>query len=96
VDVLFKSVVEAAGKRCVAGLLTGMGRDGADGLLRLKQAGAMTLAQDEASCVVYGMPKAAAELGAVNRVVSLDAFPDAIMEALESGEPARAATSPTA
>jgi two-component system, chemotaxis family, protein-glutamate methylesterase/glutaminase len=89
VDVLFKSATEASGKRCVAGLLTGMGRDGADGLLRLKGVGAMTLAQNEASGVVYGMPKAAVELGAVNRVVSLEEFPAAIVEALQN-EPARA------
>jgi two-component system chemotaxis response regulator CheB len=83
VDVLFKSAAEASGKRCVAGVLTGMGRDGADGLLRLRSTGAMTLAQDEASCVVYGMPKAAFEAGAVQRVVSLDAFPAAILDALQ-------------
>jgi two-component system chemotaxis response regulator CheB len=90
VDVLFKSSVESAGKRCLAGILTGMGRDGADGMLRLKNAGAMTLGQDEASCVVYGMPKAAFEAGAVNRVVSLEEFPAAILESLQV-EPARAA-----
>jgi two-component system chemotaxis response regulator CheB len=85
VDILFKSAVEAAGAHCVAGLLTGMGRDGADGMLKLKEAGAFTLAQDEESCVVYGMPKAAAELGAVRRVVSLANFPAALLGAVSGG-----------
>lgn len=73
VDVLFDSAVHAgAAPFAVAGVLTGMGRDGADGLLKLKKAGAHTFAQDEASCVVYGMPRACAEIGAAERIVSLD------------------------
>lgn len=73
VDLLFRSVVETgSGGHCVAGLLTGMGRDGADGLLRLRENGAVTFAQDEASCVVYGMPRAAAEAGAAQTVLPLD------------------------
>jgi two-component system chemotaxis response regulator CheB len=67
VDVLFESVARAAGAAAVGVLLTGMGRDGAKGLLAMRRAGARTLGQDEASSVVYGMPKAAVELGAVER-----------------------------
>jgi two-component system chemotaxis response regulator CheB len=65
IDVCFESVAEHAGRGAVAVLLTGMGRDGAAGLLRIKQAGGRVLAQDEASSIVYGMPRAALELGAV-------------------------------
>jgi two-component system, chemotaxis family, protein-glutamate methylesterase/glutaminase len=72
VDVLFQSVVEARLSNVVAVLLTGMGSDGAQGLLRLRQAGAWTIAQDEATCVVYGMPKVAAELGAAQQVLPLE------------------------
>lgn len=67
VDVLFESVAAAVGKKAVGAILTGMGRDGAKGLLSMRQAGGRTLGQDEATCVVYGMPKAAFELGAVER-----------------------------
>lgn len=67
VDVLFGSVATAVGKKAVGAILTGMGRDGAKGLLSMREAGARTLGQDEATCVVYGMPKAAFELGAVER-----------------------------
>jgi two-component system chemotaxis response regulator CheB len=73
VDLLFKSAVDCgAAPHAIAGLLTGMGRDGAEGLLRLKEKGAATFAQDEASCVVYGMPKAAWENGAAQRQLPLD------------------------
>ncbi len=71
VDVLFGSAAEIYGRRCVGVILTGMGRDGAAGLKQLRDIGAHTLGQDEATCVVYGMPKAAFELGAVERQVSL-------------------------
>ena len=67
VDVLFDSVAAAVGKKAVGAILTGMGRDGAKGLLNIRQAGGRTLGQDEATCVVYGMPRAAFELGAVER-----------------------------
>ncbi|GAM96592.1 glutamate methylesterase CheB [alpha proteobacterium U9-1i] len=71
VDELFGSVAQAARDKAVGVLLTGMGRDGAQGLLQMRQAGARTIGQDEASCVVYGMPKVAHEIGAVERQMSL-------------------------
>jgi two-component system chemotaxis response regulator CheB len=71
VDVLFTSVADVAGSGAVGVLLTGMGKDGAQGLLKMRNAGAHTIAQDEASCVVYGMPREAAELGAAARVLPL-------------------------
>jgi two-component system, chemotaxis family, protein-glutamate methylesterase/glutaminase len=71
VDVLFKSVAQVAAHNALGVLLTGMGDDGARGLLALKQAGAHTIAQDEASCVVYGMPRAAVQLGAASEVLPL-------------------------
>ena len=79
VDVMFDSVVRL--KRPMTGvILTGMGRDGARGLLAMRQAGGRTLGQDEASCVVYGMPKAAFELGAVERQLPLHRLAPAILE----------------
>lgn len=72
VDVLFESVAREHGPRALGCLLTGMGRDGALGLLALRQAGAMTIAQDEATSTVYGMPREAALLGAASRVLPLD------------------------
>jgi two-component system chemotaxis response regulator CheB len=71
VDVLFDSAAAIMGRAAVGVLLTGMGRDGAAGLLRMSQAGAWTIAQDQASCVVYGMPREAALLGAAREVVPL-------------------------
>ncbi|MDQ2842080.1 MAG: chemotaxis response regulator protein-glutamate methylesterase [Acidobacteriota bacterium] len=71
VDIMFSSVAEVAGSHAVAAILTGMGADGAQGMLRMKRAGAKTIAQDEASCVVFGMPREAIRVGAVDRVVSL-------------------------
>ncbi|MBT2300471.1 chemotaxis response regulator protein-glutamate methylesterase [Variovorax paradoxus] len=72
IDVLFDSVAKHAGKNAIGMILTGMGKDGAEGLLRMKRAGAHTLAQDEASCVVYGMPREAVALGAVDEVSPLN------------------------
>lgn len=69
VDVLFESVAREHGNHTAACLLTGMGRDGASGLLALRRSGSLTLAQDEASCVVYGMPREAVQLGAAERVM---------------------------
>lgn len=71
VDVLFESVARELGAATVACLLTGMGRDGALGLLELRNAGAVTIGQDEATSVVYGMPREAAQLGAVQHVAAL-------------------------
>lgn len=75
VEVLFQSVAEYAGRNAVGVILTGMGRDGAGGLLNMREAGAYTIAQDERSCVVYGMPKEAIELGAVMKTAPLDQIP---------------------
>ena len=71
VDVLFKSVADYAGKNAVGIILTGMGADGADGLLQMRQAGARTVAQDEKSCVVFGMPKEAIKRDAAEKIVPL-------------------------
>ena len=79
VQVLFDSVAQVAGADAVGVLLTGMGSDGAEGLLRMRQAGAHTIAQDEQSCVVYGMPKAAVDLGAAERVTPLDLVSQTIL-----------------
>ncbi len=71
VDVLFDSAADLVGRNAIGVILTGMGKDGAGGLLRMRQAGARTFGQDEASCVVYGMPREAALLGAVEEVGNL-------------------------
>ena len=83
VDVLFYSAASSAGKNAVGVILTGMGADGAKGLLAMKQKGAYTLAQDEASCVVFGMPKEAIRLNAVDEIAALDRMPAAILGALQ-------------
>ena len=85
VDVMFSSVAEAAGSNAVGVILTGMGSDGALGMKKMKSADASTIAQDEASCVVFGMPKEAIRLGAVDRVVALPLVAQAIRSALASG-----------
>jgi two-component system, chemotaxis family, protein-glutamate methylesterase/glutaminase len=79
VDVLFKTVAMHAGANALGIILTGMGADGARGLLTMKQAGAYTMAQDEASCVVFGMPKEAIRLNAVDSVVPLDKIAQAAL-----------------
>jgi len=79
VDVLFRSVAHAAGANALGIILTGMGKDGAAGLLEMRRAGARTLGQDEASCVVYGMPRAAQETGAVERELPLARIPQEIL-----------------
>ncbi len=80
VDVLFTSVAEIYGRRSVGVILTGMGRDGAQGLKLMRDAGASTIGQDESSCVVYGMPRVAFEAGAVERQVSLSAICAAVLD----------------
>jgi two-component system chemotaxis response regulator CheB len=75
VDVLFHSVADEYGPQAIAVLMTGMGDDGAEGLGAVKRAGGMTIAQNEESCVVFGMPKAAIERGYATRVVALDVLP---------------------
>jgi two-component system, chemotaxis family, protein-glutamate methylesterase/glutaminase len=72
VDVLFESLAKEAGREALGVILTGMGADGASGMLAMKQAGARTIAQDEASCVVFGMPREAIRMGAVDEVLPLD------------------------
>lgn len=71
VDVLFHSVAKALGARAFGAILTGMGRDGAEGLLAMRKAGAATVGQTESSCLIYGMPKAAFEIGATQKQVPL-------------------------
>lgn len=83
VEVLFKSVAKVAGRNAVGVVLTGMGGDGAGGLLAMHKAGARTIAQDEASCVVFGMPNEAIKLGGVDKVVSLSQIPRQIIELLK-------------
>ncbi|MBC7952537.1 MAG: chemotaxis response regulator protein-glutamate methylesterase [Rhodospirillaceae bacterium] len=84
VDVLFRSAAQYAGGNAVGILMTGMGDDGAKGLLEMRQAGAFTIAQDEESCVVFGMPKEAIALGAAEKVVPLDTIPIEILRAGKS------------
>jgi two-component system chemotaxis response regulator CheB len=80
VDVLFRSVAKCAGANATGIIMTGMGDDGARGLLEMREAGAPTVAQDEASCVVFGMPKEAIKLGAVQTVLPLGRIPQAIID----------------
>jgi two-component system chemotaxis response regulator CheB len=84
VDVMFASVAQSARGQALGVLLTGMGSDGAKGLLAMKRAGAATMAQDEETCTVYGMPREAVRLGAVDRSVALGGIPAAIGDALRS------------
>jgi len=80
VDVMFRSVARHAGKNAIGVILTGMGGDGAQGLLAMREAGARTVAQDEASSVVFGMPKVAIDCGAVERIMPLDAVAGEILK----------------
>jgi two-component system chemotaxis response regulator CheB len=79
VDVLFRSVSRFAGRNALGVIMTGMGDDGARGLKEMRDAGAHTVAQDEASCVVFGMPKEAIRMDAAERIVPLDRIPDALI-----------------
>lgn len=80
VDVLFRSVARTAGAQAVGVIMTGMGRDGAQGLLSMRQAGARTAAQNQDSCVVFGMPKEAIALGAAEEILPLDSIADYILQ----------------
>lgn len=82
VEVLFKSVAQYAGGNAVGAMLTGMGADGAQGMLKMKEAGAATIAQNEESCVVFGMPKEAIKAGAVDYVESLDMISERILASI--------------
>ncbi len=79
VDVLFQSAASCAGKNAVGVILTGMGKDGAQGMLEMRNAGAYNFAQDEASCVVFGMPREAIAIGAAHEVLSLPAMPGRVL-----------------
>jgi two-component system chemotaxis response regulator CheB len=83
VDVLFRSVAHAAGRNAIGVILTGMGRDGAMGLLEMRSAGAPTVGQDEASCVVYGMPKAARDCGAVEVELPINKIAEHVLKRCE-------------
>ncbi len=82
VEVLFNSTAKYAGANSIGVILTGMGGDGSSGMLEMKKSGAHTIAQDEKSCVVFGMPKEAIKLGGVNDIISLDKIPSAILKSL--------------
>jgi len=85
VDVLFRSVACVAGGNGLGVIMTGMGSDGAQGLLEMKQAGAFTVAHDAKSCVVFGMPKKAIERGAVCRIAPLQQIPNLILQMTSAG-----------
>ena len=85
VDVLFDSAAEVVGRNAIGVILTGMGKDGASGLLRMRKAGARTFGQNEATCVVYGMPREAAQIGAVEEVAGLDELSKRVLVALGRG-----------
>jgi two-component system, chemotaxis family, protein-glutamate methylesterase/glutaminase len=85
VDVMFNSVAQTAGSNAVGTILTGMGADGAQGMLKMKECGARTIAQDEATCVVFGMPKEAIKLKAVDRVVPLEKIAREIIQSINAG-----------
>jgi two-component system, chemotaxis family, protein-glutamate methylesterase/glutaminase len=85
VDVMMQSVARHVASNAVGVLLTGMGGDGAEGLLAMRNAGARTIAQDEASCVVFGMPKVALEKGAVERMLPLEEIAGAMLSAAVRG-----------
>lgn len=89
VDVLFRSVAQFAGRNAVGVILTGMGNDGAAGMLEMHRAGAYTLAQNEASCVVFGMPREAIATGGVNEVVDLDRMSQRMLAQIAGGQALR-------
>lgn len=95
VDVMFDSLAEHAGKNCVGVIMTGMGNDGAKGLLNLKQKGSRTVAQDEATCVVFGMPRVAIQLGAADLVLPIDRMAEAALAFARGGAVKPTSTAPT-
>jgi two-component system chemotaxis response regulator CheB len=88
-DELFESVARELGPRAIGCLLTGMGSDGAAGLLAMRRAGARTLVQDEATCAVFGMPRAAVELGAAAQVLPVTEIAAALRAHVDAAEPPR-------
>jgi two-component system chemotaxis response regulator CheB len=78
VDVLFRSAARYAGKNALGVIMTGMGDDGARGMLEMKEAGAATVAQDEKTCIVFGMPQVAIKMGAVDRILPLESLAGAV------------------
>lgn len=89
VDVLFHSVAKQAGRNAVGVILTGMGNDGAAGMLAMRQAGAWTLAQNEASCVVFGMPREAINMGGICEVVDLSQVSQQMLAKISAGQAIR-------
>lgn len=85
VEVLFRSAAQCVGANAIGVMLTGMGKDGAVGMMEMRQAGAYNFAQDEASCVVYGMPRAAVEVGAIHESLSIQEMAQGVMQKLMSG-----------
>ena len=81
VDVLFRSATRYAGKNAIGVIMTGMGDDGANGMKEMKDAGAVTIAQDEATCVVFGMPQEAIKRGAVDRILPLEEIAGEVLRA---------------
>jgi two-component system chemotaxis response regulator CheB len=79
VDVLFRSVAQVAGRNALGVIMTGMGDDGARGMKEMHDAGAQTVAEDESTCVVFGMPKVAIDMGGVDKIVPLDRIPQEII-----------------
>lgn len=94
VDVLFDSCAEFAGSNAAGVIMTGMGDDGARGLLAMRRAGARTLAQDEATCVVFGMPRVAIEIGAAQRVLPLGQLAEAVLGLAQGSRDGRPAAAP--
>ena len=92
VDVLFSSCARSMGKNALGVLLTGMGADGAKGMLEMKQAASFTIAQDESTSVVFGMPREAILLNAVDQVLPLNQIPNVLMQRLSSISPAKSAS----
>jgi len=85
VEVLFNSVAKYAGANAIGAILTGMGNDGASGLLNMRKNGAFTIAQDEASCIVFGMPKEAIDCEAAQKIVSLSQVAQTMINAARRG-----------